>query len=215
MHIPDGFLDTPVWVGAIPVATAGVAYALRRSREDASDAQVPLLGVVGAFVFAAQMINFPVAPGASGHLAGGVLAAMLLGPHAAAVVMTVVLTLQCLVFQDGGVTALATNIVNLALIATYAGYGVATLVGKLGGSYRRPGIAIGAWLSVMLASAACATELALSNAIGWTGGFTAILGVHAVIGLGEAAITVGILSFVSRMRPDLLFGAQERVHETA
>ena len=211
MHIPDGFLSATVGGPAVPLAAAGVSLALKRSAGDDAERQVPLLGVVGAFVFAAQMVNFPVAPGASGHLTGGVLAAALGGPYAAAAVMSVVLAIQCLVFQDGGITALAVNILNLAFIATWGGYAVARAFARPGAGRWRFSIAAGAWCSIVMAAAAAAAELALSDVVTWRGGFVAIVGIHAIVGVGEALITVSVLSFVRRVRPDLLFAAAEEV----
>jgi cobalt/nickel transport system permease protein len=220
MHIPDGFLETPVWTASIPIAAIGVAYALRRTSATLEERQIPLLGVTGAFIFAAQMINFPVGPGVSGHLVGGVLAAALLGPHAAALVITVVLGIQALVFQDGGITAFGANIINMALIGAYGGYGVVRLVTAslpTPNSWRF-GVAAGAWLSVVMMAVACAIELAASGAVGLSTGLATLGSIHVVIGIGEAVITVGILSFVHRTRPDLIVfhtPTDEVIHETA
>lgn len=221
MHVPDGFLDTRVWATALPVAAIGVSYALKKTNQSLDDRQVPLLGVTGAFIFAAQMINFPVAPGASGHLMGGLLAALLVGPHAAALVLTVVLGIQALVFQDGGLTSFGANVLNMAIIATYGGYGIARAVRRLVGYRRwRWAAAIGAWTSVIFAALACAVELTLSGHVSLGPSVALLCGVHVVIGIGEAVITVGVLSFVYQTRPDLVAFASESnqstqpVHET-
>ena len=204
MHIPDGFLEPAVWLPATPVAAAGIAYALTKTNRALEDRQIPLLGVTGAFVFAAQMVNFPAGPGVSGHLMGGVLAAMLIGPHAAALVMTVVLAIQAFVFQDGGVTALGANITNMAIVGTYGGSGIARLVARLAreGSVWPAGV--GAWVGVVLASLAAGGELAFSGAMDPVAGIALLGGIHAIIGVGEAAITVGVLAFLMRTRPDIL-----------
>src|ERR1700686_5508012 len=122
MHIPDGFLSTPVWAALDVAAVPAAGYVVRRAQRGFEEAKVPLLGVLGAFVFAAQMINFPVGPGTSGHLVGGALLAIILGPAPAALVMTAILALQALIFQDGGVLALGANVFNMALAGVAAGY---------------------------------------------------------------------------------------------
>lgn len=210
MHIPDGFLDAGTATTAAVVATAGVALALRRVKATLPARRVPLIGLAAAFVFAAQMLNFPVGAGTSGHLMGGVLAAVLLGPAAAVVVMTAVLILQCFMFADGGVTALGANVLNMALVATLGGYGVYRLVLALTGPGRRGQfIAAGfaAWCSTVIAAVACAIELALSGTVAASVAVPAMGGVHMLIGLGEAAITMLVLASVARSRPELLAGS--------
>ena len=193
---------------------AGIGYSLKRATRVVKDRLIPLMGVMAAFIFAAQMLNFPVMTGTSGHLLGGVLAAVLLGPYAGAVVITVVLIVQCLVFQDGGLTALGANILNMGLIGTIAAYYVFKLllmiIGKQG---LLAAVAVAAWLSVVLASAACALELAISGTSPIAIALPAMTGVHALIGLGEAVITVLIVGFVLRTRPDLLYGMNPRPAE--
>src|SRR5690348_15357757 len=119
MHIPDGFLSTPVWATLDIVSLPAVAIIARRARHDSEDRRIPLLGVMGAFIFAAQMINFPLASGTSGHLIGGALLAIMLGPWAAALTMTAILALQAFLFQDGGILALGTNIFNMAIAGVF------------------------------------------------------------------------------------------------
>ena len=131
MHIPDGFLDGPTSLVAGLVAIAGVAFCLRRTSQTLDEREIPVVGLVAAFVFAAQMLNFPVANGTSGHLMGGVLAAVLVGPYAGALAVTVVLVVQALLFADGGLSALGLNVVNMALIGAFAGYGIFLLARKL------------------------------------------------------------------------------------
>ena len=206
MHIPDGFLDMKTSVASAALATAGVGVALWQAKRTLPARRVPLLGVTAAFVFAAQMLNFPVAAGTSGHLVGGVLAAVLVGPGAAVIVMTAVLVLQCFLFQDGGVSALGANTLNMALVSVITGYAVFALTRRLAQGTR--GIILGAafagWCSTVLAALCCAGELALSGRVAWGVVFPAMGGVHMLIGLGEGAITALVLVAVARARPELL-----------
>lgn len=208
MHIPDGFLTTPTWLPAWVVSAGGLGWCLKKTARVVKDRMVPLVGVMAAFIFAAQMLNFPVAGGTSGHLLGGVLAGVLLGPWAGAVTIAVVLTVQCLVFQDGGLTALGANIFNMALVGTVGGYFLYRLLGKLFGAKRvLPAAALASWLSVILASTACSFELALSGTVPLRIVLPAMEAVHALIGAGEAIITTLVLGFILRTRPDLVYGA--------
>jgi cobalt/nickel transport system permease protein len=164
------------------------------------------MGVTAAFVFAAQMLNFPVASGTSGHVIGGVLAAALLGPSAAVIVMTSVLLLQCLVFADGGLLALGANVLNMAVVQPLVGYAVyRALGGGSGGAAARriAALAFGSWIATVVAAAACAGELALSGIVRAEPALAALLGVHAVIGLGEGAIAALVLATIIRLRPEL------------
>jgi cobalt/nickel transport system permease protein len=210
MHIPDGFLDTPTAAATAALALAGVAVALRRARQGMPPRQVPLIGLAAAFVFAAQMLNFPVAAGTSGHLMGGVLVAVLLGPAAAVVVMTAVLVLQCFMFADGGVTALGANVLNIGLVPVLAGYGIYRLVRTLAGPGDRAlllAAGFAAWCSTVIAAAACAIELSAAGVVSLKLALPAMAGVHMLIGLGEAAITMLVLVAVMRSRPELLAAA--------
>jgi cobalt/nickel transport system permease protein len=184
-----------------------VAYALRQTRGQLGEKQIPLMGVLAAFIFAAQAINFPVAGGTSGHLLGGTLAAIVLGPWAAVLIMTSVISVQALVFQDGGLLALGFNIVNMGLLTAFTGHLVYHWVKKLLGEGRNSLLvagATGAWISVMVGAAATAVELALSGSSPLKIALPAMAGVHALIGIGEALITVGALTFVYTTRRDLL-----------
>ena len=206
MHIPDGLLGLPVAGAAAALAAGSVGLALRRLRTGLPRRRVPLMGLSAAFIFAAQMLNFPVAGGTSGHLVGAVLAAVLLGPGAAVVVMTAVLIVQCLLFADGGLLALGANVLNMAVAGTLGGWAVfaalrRTLPGPRG---LLAAAAFAAWCSTVLAALCCAVELAASGLARWTLVFPAMAGVHMVIGLGEAAITTLVLAAVMRTRPDLL-----------
>jgi cobalt/nickel transport system permease protein len=209
MHIPDGFIDAKTAIATGVLAAGGVGAALWQAKRNLQPRQVPLMGVTAAFVFAAQMLNFPVAGGTSGHLIGGVLAAALVGPAAAVIVMTSVLIVQCLLFQDGGLTALGANVFNMALVATLAGaFGYRQLRKLLPG---RRGMILAAvvvgWFSTLLASISCAGQLAWSNTVPWRLAFPAMAGVHALIGLGEGVITALVLVAVDRTRPELLENA--------
>jgi len=207
MHIPDGFLSNEVALACAVPAAAAVAYGLRRAERELDDRRAPLLGVTAAFVFAAQMLNFPVAGGTSGHFLGAALAAVLLGPWLAAVVLAVVLVVQAFVFADGGVTALGANILNMGVIGGLVVGGVMVAARRVLPASRTTTLAIagaGAWLAVMAGAAATAVELGLSGTVPLGTVLPAMLGVHAVIGAGEAVITVAAVSAVLATRPDVL-----------
>jgi cobalt/nickel transport system permease protein len=206
MHIPDGFLDAKTFV-TLDVAGAGfVAVAAARVRRALNERAVPLMAVLAAFIFAAQMLNFPVAGGTSGHFGGGALAAVLLGPWAGVLVMTLVLVIQALAFGDGGILALGANVVNMGVVAPFVGYGLYYLVRRVwrGESGRFVGSFVGAWLAVVAAATACALELAISGTTPLAVVLPAMVGVHAIIGLGEGLVTAGALAAVRVSRPDLL-----------
>ena len=210
MHIPDGFLDGSVAAAAAVPAVAAVGYGVRRAGRTLDDRKVPLLGVTAAFIFAVQMLNFPVAGGTSGHLLGGALAAILLGPWLACIVMAVVITGQAFVFADGGVTALGANVFNMGVVGAL-GIGLAmTLARHVLPSNRTVFLSVagaGAWVSVMAGALLCAIELGVSGTVPFSTVLPAMLGVHALIGIGEAVITVAALSAVLATRPDLIDGA--------
>lgn len=205
MHIPDGFLSPQVWAPLTAVSAGAVAYAARRAERDLPLERVPLVGATAAFLFAAQMVNFRVAAGTSGHLLGGVLAAALLGPNAGFIAMTVVLLVQALLFQDGGVTTLGANLLNMGVLGCYFGWGAFTLLSRMTrGRAALPLLGFSAWLSVVAASAACAVELSLSGFVPLRPALAAMIGVHALIGLGEGALTVAAVSLLARWRADLV-----------
>jgi cobalt/nickel transport system permease protein len=209
MHIPDGFIDARTAVTTGVLAAAGLGLAIREVRRSLPPRRVPLIGLAAAFIFAAQMVNFPVAGGTSGHLIGGVLAAVLLGPAAAVVVMSAVLILQCFMFADGGVTALGANLLNMGVIAPSVGFGVFLVVRRLAGEGLRGTLfatAFGAWCSTVVASIACAGQLAMSGTAPWQAALPAMGAIHMVIGLGEAAITALVVAGLARARPELLAG---------
>ena len=207
LHIPDGFLSNDVAAGAAILAVLAVGYALRVANRDLDEDRVPLLGVLAAFIFAVQMLNFPVAGGTSGHLLGATLAAVLLGPWLACLVMAVVLTAQAFVFADGGITALGANVLNMGVIgALLAGVMLGTLartLPKTRGAFFAS-VAVVSWLAVMLGATATSLELAMSDTIPLGTALPAMLGVHALIGIGEAVITVAAVSAVLASRPDLV-----------
>lgn len=207
MHIPDGFLAPSVWVPAWGLAIGWVSLCLKKTREILNDKTIPLMGVMSAFIFAAQMVNFPIAGGTSGHLLGGVLAGVLLGPYAGSLVIAVVLTAQCLIFQDGGLTALGANIVNMSLLGTAGAYflyaGIKYVLKNNQGI--KIAVAVASWCSVLIASTACAFELVFSGTIPLKIVLPAMAGVHAVIGIGEAVITSLVLNYVLKVRADLLY----------
>ena len=207
MHIPDGFLNTATAVTTYVVSAGGVGYSIREANRKLGDRHVPLIGVMGAFIFAAQMLNFPVIGGTSGHLIGGALAAILLGPLAGTLIMACVLIVQCLVFQDGGITALGANVFNMGLVACFTGYYLYRAVVSILGESRRSTLVggfVGAWASVFVASIFCAIELAVSGRSPLGVALPAMAGVHALIGIGEGLITSAVLAFVTATRADLL-----------
>jgi cobalt/nickel transport system permease protein len=207
MHIPDGFISTPVAAAGIVVAAGSVACAVKATSKKMGEKQIPLMGVLAAFIFAAQMLNFPVAGGTSGHLIGAALAAILLGPWVGVLVMTCVLIVQSLIFQDGGLLALGANIFNMGIVPCFIGYylyrGIALPFRK-----RKLGIMVGggvaAWFTVVIASVACAIELAISGTVPLRIALPAMAGVHAFIGIGEGLITAAVLALVLATRADLL-----------
>ncbi len=205
MHIPDGYLSPPVWA-ALDVAAIGVvAYSARAVKKRLGDEHIPALAVLGAFIFAAQMVQFPVAGGTSGHFMGGALAAILLGPRAAMLVMAVVVALQCLLFRDGGIMVLGANIFNMGIIGALVGHGVYRAITRLIGERARPAAAfLAGWCSLMLGALATALQLVMSGVASAIVVLPAMLGVHAVIGIGEGLITAAALAAIASIRPELV-----------
>ena len=206
MHIPDGFLSTPVWVACGAVSAGAVAASIGRVGRSLEQKRVPLMGVVGAFVFAAQMVNVPIASGTSGHLGGGVLAALLLGPWAGTLVMTAVLIVQAFLFQDGGITALGANALNLGVLGCLLGFLVYRLLRRLLAGTRGAlaSAFITAWLAVVLSASLAAVEIGLSGTAPLLLVLPAMAGVHAVIGIVEGLVTSAALGFLLRVRQDLV-----------
>ncbi len=210
MHIPDGFLDGKTIAATGTLAAVGVGAALYQANRHLPPRKVPLMGLAAAFVFAAQMLNFPVAGGTSGHLIGGVLAGVLLGPGAAVLVLAAVLLVQCFAFADGGITALGANLFNMGIIGGAGGYYVYAGVRRLlpGDRGRLVAVAVASWVAVVVASVACAGELAMSGAVPWHTALPAMAGVHMLIGVGEAVITTLVVFTVWQARPEVLEGGR-------
>jgi cobalt/nickel transport system permease protein len=206
MHIPDGFLDPKTWITLDAVATGTVGLSVYKTSKKLREKMVPLMGVLAAFIFAAQMLNFPVAGGTSGHFVGGVIAAILLGPFAGTLVMTVVIVVQALLFQDGGIVVLGANVFNMAIVGSLLGYYIFRAI-KLPFKSDR-GLYISAfitsWLVVVISSSLVAIQLAVSKTVTVSVALPAMAGIHALIGIGEALITVGVIALVKKVRPDLL-----------
>lgn len=213
MHVPDGFLDAPTSVATGVVAAAGVGIALRKARAELDDRTAPMAGLVAAFVFAGQMINFPVGAGTSGHLLGGALAAVLVGPWTGALCISVVLLVQGLFMADGGLTALGTNITLMGLAGVFVGYGAFRLV-LLVLPRRLGSVPLAAALGALVSVPAVAAVFSLLFAVGGTADIAfgkvlvTMVGWHTVIGIGEAVITGLVVSAVVASRPDLVHGAR-------
>ncbi|MGB3714850.1 MAG: energy-coupling factor ABC transporter permease [Candidatus Promineifilaceae bacterium] len=211
LHIPDGFLSVPVALLGLLIALIVLAYTLRQTRDLLGERQIPMLGVMAAFVFAAQSINFPVLGGTSGHLLGGALVAIVVGPWPAVLVMTVVAGLQALLFQDGGLLAIGWNIVNMAILAVLTGALTFGLLRRILGTARKNLIIstmVAAWISVVLSATATGVELAASDP-GLLAAVPAMAGIHAIIGLGEALITGAAVILIAKARPAILHHDQE------
>jgi cobalt/nickel transport system permease protein len=204
MHIPDGFLSAPVWAGCAAAAAGAVALAAAKAGVAKEEKKIPLMGVTAAFIFAAQMVNFPVASGTSGHLVGGALAALLLGPWSAILVMAAILIVQALVFQDGGITALGANILNMGVAGAACGY-AAGLIRRLVPGI--PGAAaagfVGGWLAVEAGAALASLQIALSGTAPLGVVIVPMTAVHALIGLVEGVITAAAFAFIAKARPEL------------
>ncbi|MGZ5338877.1 MAG: energy-coupling factor ABC transporter permease [Thermoleophilaceae bacterium] len=217
LHIPDGFLSGGVAGVCAVAAIAAVGYGLRVANIELDEARVPLLGVLAAFIFAAQMLNFPIAGGTSGHFLGATLAAVLLGPWLACLVMAVVITVQAFAFADGGISALGANILNMGVLgALLAGFLLVaanrvlphTRMAFLGT------VGVVSWLAVMIGATATSLELAVSDTVPLGTSLPAMLGVHSLIGIGEAVITVAAVSSVLAARPDLVALAPKELTTT-
>ena len=212
MHVPDGFLNAPVSVATGVVAASAVAVSLRGARRELNERTAPLAGLVSAFIFAVQMLNFPVAAGTSGHLLGGTLAAVLVGPCTGLLCMAVVLLMQGLLFADGGLTALGTNVTLMGVVTVLVGYGLfRVLLGVLPGGRRAVSVAtfVAAFVSVPASAVGFTGLYALGGTEDVSLGrvFAAMVGVHLLIGIGEALITTVTVGAVLAVRPDLVRGA--------
>ncbi len=214
MHAPDGFLSTGTAIATGAISAATISVAIRQAKTRMPEKVVPLAGITAAFVFAVQMFNFPVAAGTTGHLLGGALAAILLGPHVGALVVTVVVVVQALVFADGGLTALGYNILNMAIVPAYGGFAMFSWLRRFlprnsGGLIAATGLAAGA--SVVMAAAAFSIEwlFGATAPIPFDTVFAAMVGVHSLIGIGEGVISALAVGAVLTVRPDLVFGARD------
>lgn len=212
MHIPDGFINAGTSLGAGLLSAGGIGYALRRARDFLDDNRAPIAGLVAAFVFAVQMLNFPVGAGTSGHLLGGVLAAVLLGPWLAAICIAVVLLVQAIVFADGGLSALGLNVLNMSFFGVLGGWAIFVILRKVLPATALS-VTIASGVAAGLSVAIAALGFVAEYAIGGTGSIpvatvaTAMVGVHLLIGVGEGIITALTVGAVLASRPDLVYGA--------
>ncbi len=208
MHVPDGFIDLPISIATGAIAVAGVGISLRGARRELDDRTAPLTGLVASFIFAVQMLNFPIAGGTSGHLLGGTLAAVLVGPYTGALCIAVVLLVQVL-FADGGLTALGINITDMSLVTVIVGYAVVRLLIAVLPK-TRTALLIATFVGALLSVVAAAASFTLIYAIGGTTDVpigtvaTAMIGVHVPIGIGEALITTATVASILAVRPDLV-----------
>ena len=213
MHVPDGFFDAPTSVATGVIAAGVVAVALRKARNELDERTAPMAGLVAAFVFATQMLNFPVGAGTSGHLLGGALAAVLVGPWTAILCMSTVLMVQALLFADGGATALGTNIVLMGVVTVAVGWGVFKLVTALLPKTETAVVA-GSFLAALISVPSAALTFVMLFELGGTADvslsalMSAMVGWHILIGIGEALITALTVSSVLAVRPDLVYGAR-------
>ena len=201
MHIPDGFLNEAIWIPAVVVSAAAISIASKKSKSFNDEKAIPRLGLVSAFIFAAQMINFPVAAGTSGHLLGASLATALMGPWLSVLSLSIVLIIQCLIFQDGGLTALGANIFNMAIVAVTVSYIIQKIFSK-SEKYKIFGIALSSFFSVIAASFLCSLELGFSGIIPVKYVVPAMTLIYSLIGIGEAVITVMVYKAILRIIPD-------------
>jgi len=204
LHIPDGFLTLIVSLVFWLITIILVGLAVSKTNQSLGEKQIPLMGVMAAFIFAAQMLNFPIAGGTSGHFLGGSLAAIVLGPWAGILVMTAVVGVQALLFQDGGLLVMGANIFNMGIITSVIGFGLYRMVVSRKRGLRIAFAGIGAWIATMAAALFTALQLWLSGTTRLEIVVPAMLGVHVLIGLGEALITMAALTYIEQTRPDLL-----------
>jgi cobalamin biosynthesis protein CbiM len=211
MHIPDGFIDVQTSAIFAGIAAAGVATALKGARTQLDEKTAPLAGLTAVFIFAVQMLNFPVAAGTSGHLIGAVLAAVLVGPWAATLALTIVLLVQAFLFADGGLTALGLSVFNMSLLAVWAGYGAFILIRKILPK-NKASVSIAAAIGALISVPVAAIGFTIQYALGATATYststvlTAMVGTHVLIGIGEAIITGLTVSAVLASRSDLVYG---------
>jgi cobalamin biosynthesis protein CbiM len=211
MHIPDGFIDIPTSAAFAVIAAGGIAASLKGAKSSLDDKTAPLAGLTATFIFAVQMLNFPVAAGTSGHLIGAALATVLVGPYAATLAITIVLLLQALLFADGGLSALGLSVFNMSFIAVWVSYGIFVLLKKILPK-TKPSTAAAAGVAALVSVPAAAAGFVLQYAIGANATFsvsavlTAMVGTHVLIGIGEALITMFAVGAVLASRSDLVYG---------
>ena len=210
MHMSDGLVNAPTAAAFGLFAAIALAVAAARARADLDERTAPMAGLVTAFVFAVQMINFPILPGASGHLLGGALVAILVGPWVGSLCIAIVLVVQAVLFADGGLTALGTNITNMALVGTFTGYLVAVALRRLA-TRSRTGLLVTAFVSALVNTVVAALAFVFEYAVGGAGGaslgtvFALMIGLHVLVGVGEGVITAATVGAVARIRPDLVY----------
>jgi cobalt/nickel transport system permease protein len=214
MHVPDGFINAPVSAAAGVVAVVGLGVCLRKASRELDDRTAPMAGLVAVFTFAAQMLNFPVGAGTSGHLIGGALAAILVGPYTGALAVSVVIIIQALMFADGGLSALGLNVINMAFVTVAVAWPVFRLLGRV--LPRSKGAWMGAaFVAALLSVPASAAAFVVEYWLGGTGTFSitavlaAMVGTHVVIGIGEGLITALMVGAVLAVRPDLVLGVRD------
>lgn len=208
LHIPDGFLNLVISIAAWVITLITLFIAIRKAQANYEERLAPLAGIMAAFIFAAQMINFPVAGGTSGHLIGATLAFIILGPWLGLLAMTAVIVLQALLFQDGGLVVMGANILVMGIVPGFVGYGIFQMSQNLARQGRLITAGVAAWLSVMMAALVTALLLGFSGTTSLGIAIPAMLGVHALIGIGEALITTAALGFILNSRPDLVQARQ-------
>ena len=204
MHIPPGFLEPEVWVTMTGVSAAGVGYALKKTEHDLDDSRMPVMGVVASFIFAAQMVNFPVAGGTSGHLLGTALAVSILGMWPAMLAMTAVVLMQGLLFQDGGLDALGANVFNMAILGSFISGAVIGIGKRFGKRALYPSVAIAGMLTMVGAAFMCAVELVMSGTAPARIVIPAMVGLHAIIGIFEGFISIVALRFITAVKPGMV-----------
>jgi len=208
MHIPDGLMEPTIFAIGWFIAILVLGVATKAVNKRVDKRQIPLMATLAAGIFVAQMLNFPIGGGTTGHLVGAALAAILVGPYAGVLIITVILIIQCLLFGDGGITTLGLNIFNMAIIGCFVGWYVYKAFPK---KYEIAGIFTASWMAVFIGSFACAIELAASHGIsGGAYGITASISIpmmliyHTVIGIGEAIITTGVITYIAHLSPEML-----------
>lgn len=204
MHIPDGFLDVKTTISFWGISAVFLSYSIKKLRDNLNEKIIPLMGVLGAFVFASQMLNFPILNGTSGHFVGGVLLGIVLGPFAGLITMSSILLIQSLLFADGGIISLGANIFNMGVVGPFLGFYLYKNFLKFFKNNFIISSFLSSFLSVVIGAAFCSIQLGISNTIPISLGLPTMVGIHALIGIGEGVITSLILSFLYKIRKDLI-----------